>query len=251
MTRDIKPIVDFHTHSLASGHAYSTLKENCEAAAAAGLTFLGTTEHGEKLPGAQNNIYFRNFKVFRRKMYGVIVLRGAEANIMDYEGNLDIGEDDNKELDYMIVSLHPPCIQPGTKEENTRAYIQAMDRSKVKIIGHPDDGRYPIDKEALVKAAKEKGIFIEINNSSLNRKNRRVNGEENIRELLRLCQKYRLPVALGTDAHIEWDVGNFTRTLKLLKEEEFPPELVLNFSEPEELLRRTGLEYILEEIHGE
>ena len=31
---ELKPLVDLHTHTIASGHAYSTLKENIEAAKA-------------------------------------------------------------------------------------------------------------------------------------------------------------------------------------------------------------------------
>ena len=33
-----------------------------------------------------------------------------------------------------------------------------MEQEKVKIIGHPDDSRYPLDYEAIVKRAKEKYI---------------------------------------------------------------------------------------------
>ncbi len=45
-----------------------------------------------------------------------------------------------------------------------------MDNPFVKIIGHPDDDRYPIDYEAVVKKAAEKNILLEVNNTSLNPK---------------------------------------------------------------------------------
>ena len=60
------------------------------------------------------------------------------------------------------------CLEPGTKEENTNATIKAMDHELVKIIGHPDDGRYELDYEEVVKKAKEKNILLEVNNSSIN-----------------------------------------------------------------------------------
>lgn len=34
---EMRPLMDLHTHTLASGHAYSTLKENLEEAKKNGL----------------------------------------------------------------------------------------------------------------------------------------------------------------------------------------------------------------------
>ena len=101
-------------------------------------------------------------------MDGVKILRGMEANILDVNGNID--ELDSKALDgldYLIASLHIVCIEPSTKEDNTMAILNVMDKEKVKIIGHPDDARYELDYEAIVKKAKEKNILLEVNNSSL------------------------------------------------------------------------------------
>ena len=42
----MKAIMDLHTHTLAAGHAYSTLLENIDAALAMGLQYLGMSEHG-------------------------------------------------------------------------------------------------------------------------------------------------------------------------------------------------------------
>lgn len=227
-------IADLHTHTLVSGHAYSTLKENCEGAKARGLNVLGTTEHGEAMPGASDNIYFRNMRVLRDHIYGIRLLKGAEANIMDYEGALDVDAKSAQQLDYLIASLHTLCLVPGTKEENTAAYLGAMEGEKVRILGHPDDGRYPYDVEKVVRRAKEKGVFLELNDSSLNPENTRENGEENIRKLLLECKKQGAKIAMGTDAHVEYDVGNFQRSLKLLEELDFPEELIVNAKDTEE-----------------
>ena len=37
----------------------------------------------------------------------------------------------------------------------------------VNIIGHPDDGRYEVDYEALVQGAREYGKVLELNNHSM------------------------------------------------------------------------------------
>ena len=60
---EMRPLMDLHTHTLASGHAYSTLKENLEEAKKMGLKILGTSEHARMMPGTAPLIYFQNFKV--------------------------------------------------------------------------------------------------------------------------------------------------------------------------------------------
>ena len=79
-------LLDVHTHTIASGHAFSSLQEMVHAAAEKGLQILGITEHAPGIPGTCSPIYFRNLHVVPRKMYGVELLLGAELNILDYEG---------------------------------------------------------------------------------------------------------------------------------------------------------------------
>ena len=55
------PLLDVHTHTIMSGHAFSTIQEMVTAAAQKGLQVLGITEHGPSIPGACDPIYFRNF----------------------------------------------------------------------------------------------------------------------------------------------------------------------------------------------
>jgi putative hydrolase len=132
-------------------------------------------------------------------------------------------------LDYAIASLHPPVLIPGEITQNTNAIIEAMSVNKVKIIGHPDDGRYPIDYEKVVIAAKETKTLLEINNASLNPEGSRENTHENALEILKLCKLHQVPVILGSDAHIAYDIGNFSNCMALLKEVDFPKELVVNY----------------------
>ena len=51
--------LDVHTHTIASGHAFSTLQEMAQAAADKGLKVLGITEHSPGVPGTCHPIYFR------------------------------------------------------------------------------------------------------------------------------------------------------------------------------------------------
>jgi len=53
-----KVLIDAHTHTVASGHAYSSLQEMAKAAVDMGLEVLGITEHGPSVPGTCPTLYF-------------------------------------------------------------------------------------------------------------------------------------------------------------------------------------------------
>ena len=161
MMRDIY-VLDLHTHTYASGHAYNTMNEMALAAKEKGLELLGITDHAPAMTGSASLLHFLNLKVARREKYGLPLLLGTEVNIVDHEGKLDLPDSVLAEMDVVIASLHIRCIQPGTVEENTNAYLGAMRHHRVHIIGHPDDVRYPVDYEKLVRAAGEHGVMIEI-----------------------------------------------------------------------------------------
>ena len=203
-------VLDLHTHTIASGHAYNTLREMAKAASDKGLSVLGITEHAPKMPGTCHSFYFHNLKTVPRELYGIRLLLGSEVNIMDFEGNIDLEERDLKGMDIIIASLHTPCIKPGSVRENTTAYLKAMENPYVNIIGHPDDGRYPVDYRALVEGAKEKGKVLELNNHSLDPKCFRRDARENDLKMLELCKEYAVPVIMGSDAHFDTLIGEFS-----------------------------------------
>lgn len=226
----MKYLLDSHAHTIASGHAYNTIYEMAQAAAEKGLELLALTEHSMQMPGTCHEYYFMNLKVLPRRISGIEVLFGTEVNIMDYDGGLDMEQSLLAKMDVVVASLHTPCIRPGTREENTRACIEAMKNQYVNILGHPDDGRYPLDYEAVARAAKEQHVLIELNNSSMNPAGVRPNALENDRELLRWCRAYGAPVIVNSDAHCAADIGSRQYAEPLLAELDFPEELVVNRS---------------------
>ncbi len=231
----MKDIIDLHTHTLASGHAYSTINEMAQEAAKKGIQLLGITEHAPMLPGTCHLFYFENLHVVPRELYGVKLLLGSEVNILDYEGTLDLDNSVLRKLDLCIASIHPPCFTKGTKEENTNAIVNAMKNRYISIIGHPDDGRYEMDYEVIVKAAKEYGVMLEINNASVSPGSFRQNTRENDLLMLSYCKKYQVPVILGSDAHIAYDVGKHDSAWAVINEAQFPEELVMN-DKPEQVI---------------
>lgn len=224
----IRDVMDLHTHSLASGHAYSTILEMAQAASDKGLELLAITEHGPAMRGSCQHTYFENIKVIPRERYGVQTLFGVELNILDPEGHVDMEERLLPAMDVCVASLHIPCYAPRSLKENTDAYIHAMENPYVNIIGHPDDPRYPIDLRAVVEAAKENHVLLEMNNSSLAPTSFRKATKEGYLEFLELCRSYDQPVIMNSDAHVDIDVGNHSYVAQIIEEAQFPEHLIMN-----------------------
>ena len=236
------PLLDVHTHTVASGHAYSTIQEMAQRASELGLQILGITEHATGLPGAPLDIYFKNLHVVPRQMYGVRLLMGCELNILDTKGTLDYGEDILKLLDLRIAGIHSLCWQGGTKDENTQGMLSAIRNPWVQIISHPGDGTADLHFEPIVLAAKETHTLLELNNSSLNPRRGKAKAHDNNVEILRLCRRYEVPVILGSDAHISFSIADYRFALPLLSETDFPDALIVN-DKPAEFLRYVGIEH--------
>ena len=225
----MKTQLDVHTHTVASGHAYSTIQEMATAAAHMGLKILGITEHGPSIPGTCQPIYFRNMHCVPREMYGVKLMMGAELNILNTQGEIDLDESDLRTLDLRIAGIHSLCWQGGTKEENTAGVIQAMRNPYVQIISHPGDGTALLDFEQLVLASKETHTLLEINNHSLAPIRHKEVARPNNLTLLRLAKKYDTPIILGSDAHFSTMIAQYDNVMPLLKEVDFPDELIINY----------------------
>lgn len=223
-------LLDMHTHTLASGHAYSTIQEMAKSAYNKGLSVLGISEHGPAMPGSCHRMYFENLKVIPKQLEGVNILFGVELNILDDNGSVDMDDYLLDKLDYAIASLHRPCITPSTIENNTKAIVEAIKNPRIHIIGHPDDGQYPLDYPVIVQAAKEYHTLLELNNSSLNPKGFRKNTRENDIIILELCKKYEVSIIVNSDAHFSTEVGNINYALDVLKTVDFPEKLIVNNS---------------------
>lgn len=230
MAEDYEFLADLHTHTVASGHAKNTIQEMVDTARSKGLRLFGITDHAVTMPGTCGPEYFHSLKEVSRDFYEDIeVCLGVELNIVDYAGRVDMPVEDLREMDVAIASIHNTIgYVAGTVEQNTGAVIGAMKNPLVNVIGHPDDGRVPLDYEAIVKASKEYGTLLELNNSSLSSEFR-LNTRENDFCMLQYCKKYSVPVVIGSDAHAVKVVGCCDTALALVDEVGLDYELVLNF----------------------
>ena len=159
---------DLHTHTCASGHGTTDrITDLAKAAAGRHMETLGISDHGPATVGSAGLSYFRSLFLCERNRFGIRLLYGAEANILDTEGHLDIPDDILGRLDFCIISTHRPIYTSGSTAENTKAYIRAMSHPGVKIIGHCDDSRFPVYYRELLSAALTMGVIPELNNVSL------------------------------------------------------------------------------------
>jgi putative hydrolase len=235
-----KMVVDTHIHTIASGHAYSTLIENCAEAGEKGMKLIAITDHGPAMPGGPHAIYFANQKVIPRVVHGVEVLRGLEANIIDFEGNIDMEEKRLHGLELVIASLHEICIKPGSVREHTNALIGAMKNKYVDIIGHPGNPAFSIDIDEVLDAALEYNVLIEINNSSLGVS--RPGSKDVCKVIARKAAEKGNRIALGSDAHICYSIGEFKEAEEIIKAAGIKDENVINIHEDrlKEFLRSKG-----------
>lgn len=224
----MKPfIADCHTHTIMSGHAFGTVREMAAEAAVRGLAILGTTEHGPGIPGTCDPIYFRNFVDAPRNLCGVEMLYGSEVNVLK-GGKLDLDQRHLDRLDYAVAGIHGLCYENEGPAGNTDNVIGCMQNPKVRFISHPDDNNFPLDYPALVQAAKEYGVALEVNNSSLRKPHLRPGCLDNYRIMVPLCMEYGVPIIVNTDAHDPGAVGNFDLARALLEDIGVNEALILN-----------------------
>ena len=223
-------VADIHTHTIASGHAYGTIREMAQAASEKKLSVLGITEHAPGVPGTTDPFYYLCLNLVPKTLFGVRVIHGCEINILN-DGTLSLEERFMIHLNYAIAGIHTTCYQDAGKLRNTENIISAMKHPLVKLISHPDDDHTPLDYEMLAEAALETGTALELNSSSLLKPEHRMNCFENYRTMLECCRRLKVPVIVSSDAHDPSAVGCVDPALKLLESVSFPEELILNTDE--------------------
>jgi len=222
---------DCHCHTVASGHAYSTLGEYMTEAALRRLELVAITDHGPRMPGGPHPWHFHNLKILPRFWGPVELWRGVEANVVDLEGTLDLTDAELANLDLVVASFHTPFFpESTTRAQLTAAARRVLENPRVTILGHPDDDRLPLDHDELARVAADTGTFLEVNNSSLLPGGHRKNARENYLRMLDACVKYGTRIVLNSDAHLHLDVGRCDASLALLEAVQFPEALVANTS---------------------
>jgi len=162
---------DLHAHSkYTDGH--HTIKEMAEAAKDRGYDYIAITDHTKRL-SVTGGLGVKDLKKQMKeidkvndKIKKITVLKGSEVDIME-DGSLDLPDSILKELDVVVCSVHYKFNL--SRKKQTGRIIKAMDNPHCNILAHPS-GRlinerepYEVDMEKIVKAAKDRGCFLELN----------------------------------------------------------------------------------------
>lgn len=226
----MKYVLDSHTHTLASGHAYNTIREMTTAAFEKGLSLLAITEHSVNMPGTCHEFYFQNYRILDRNAYDVPTLFGVELNILDEKGSVDMSPELLSTMDVAVASLHPPCVSFMSKKEITGSIIRILENPLIQIIGHLDDNRFPVDYDEAARAAAANHKLFEVNNSSLAPTSYRPGAQDNYLRLLDACVKHDVEIILNSDAHADTLVGAHQYSEPLIMKAGFPLEKIVNDS---------------------
>ena len=167
---DLKGIL--HVHSTWSDGT-ATIRAMAEAARAMGMSYLGMCDHSRSAAYAGGMSIervaeqHREIDALNAEYAGAFtVLKGIEVDILA-DGALDYPDDVLRSFDLVVASVHGRFNLSAA--EQTARMIRAVRSGFVDIVGHPTGrillGRdpYPLDLFALIDAASEEGVAIEVN----------------------------------------------------------------------------------------
>lgn len=222
----MKLIADLHTHTIASTHAYATITEMANEAKNQGLFALAITDHARSMPGAPGPYYFESLCVLPQYLNGVRLIKGIEANITSYDGELDCDKRLQSSLEWVVASMHTITLKgEPTVEKCTQAYLKLAENPNVNVIAHSGSDYFKYDYEAVIPRLAKAGILIEINDSAFRYKK---DCMPNCVKIAQLCKKYGARICVDSDAHFTDTLGRCGETLKMLDDIGFPEKLIVN-----------------------
>lgn len=152
------------------------------------------------------------------------IFNGVEDDIKNRKGDLTLPGEVLSELEIVMTGLHPTtwiADQPITVR--TEAVVNAMRKRFIHVFTHPVGTYYDIDIDAVVEAAAEYGVALELNGSKLN-------DRSIYTSFLEKCEELNAYIVVNSDAHLGEEVGDFGGAEHLLSEMRFPEHLIINRS---------------------
>ncbi len=235
-------LADLHTHTVASGHAFSTVTELAVAAEALGIELIAVTDHGPSVPQGAHAWYFWNFKVVPSVLNGVRVLKGCEANpSLTEENGIDLPDVVLDKLDFVAVGFHPLTgFDERDRVKNTETLLRVMANPNVDMISHPgNEDEFPVDMDAIVEAAVRYNVILELNDHSFAPTSARSSSAHREREFAAAAVAAGAPMAIGSDAHYAGHVGRFDAAVAVADELGITADQLVNRD------ARTVLEHLL------
>jgi DNA polymerase (family 10) len=192
---------DLHAHTRQSD-GKNTLKETAQAARSLGYEYLAITDHSRHVTiahGLDAGRLSRQIKAIDKlnaTLSRIRILKSVEVDIL-VDGSLDLPDAILAELNFTVCAIHYKVDLP--EAEQTERVIRAMDNKHFNILAHPT-GRllgerpaYAIDCEKILRAAKERGCFVELNANP-----KRLDVDDHV---CRRAKDLGVKISVGTDAH--------------------------------------------------
>ena len=230
---------DYHTHTNYT-HGIGSVEDNVKQAEKIGLKQIAITEHSYKgwnhiKPGDLPKIK-HDIEAIRDK-YNVDILYGIEVNLMSRNGDIDINDEELKDMDLVILGCHkqthvsfveklkfvlPNLIfkKPSKKqiERNTQAYLKAMDKHRINILAHLGYAGCKVDCEKLAIECAKRHIYIEFNGKRINFT------KSDIEKMLKTDVQF----IINSDAHHPLNVGRNHRAYNLIEKYKIPLDRIAN-----------------------
>ena len=192
---------DLHAHTNATDGA-SSLEEIARAAMARGYEYLAITDHTKQVSIAHGQDAARVLKQLKAidalnaRLKSFKLLKSAEVDILE-DGSLDLPDEVLKQFDVTVCAVHSKFALSAGKQ--TERIIRAMDSHYFNIFAHPT-GRligkrqgYDIDMERIMRAALERGCFLELNATP---------DRLDLNDIhCRMAKEMGLKLAISSDAH--------------------------------------------------
>jgi putative hydrolase len=239
---------DYHTHSYNSD-GRQTVEEIVAAARRRGLKEVAVTDHGPlaAVIGVKNAGIYRDL----RKTIDQInaedgnprVLLGAEANIRDRKGTLDIPNEVIDQLDILIAGIHPYTLPTSVDEgigffaqnslrhlgkrqrqkaieANTEAIVEVLDKNpEIDIISHPGLF-FNVDIAEVARACLRNGVLFEINCG---------HGQPGISDIIK-AEQVGVEFIINSDSHFQDTVGYLEYGIQAIEKLGINQERVVNLT---------------------
>ena len=237
---------DYHTHTIYS-HGKGDIEDNVKMAIKKGLKEIAICDHG---PGhflygvKKRNIPLMKEEILRlNDKYAkddITILLGVEANLIGFQGMIDMDDSLIKNTDILLLGYHYGVIpasfgdgiglyikNPLSKisgigkekslELNTLAFIKAINKYPIDFITHPG-AKVRLDIRELAKACGKVGTALEINAK---------HGELSI-ESIKIAMEEDVEFIVNSDAHTPEDVGNIEKSMERIKYSHLPLNRIRN-----------------------
>ena len=236
----MKILGDYHTHTIYS-HGKGTILDNAKSAKEKGLKEIAITDHGYghmffAIKRTKINEMIENIKIAEKET-GIKVYYGVEANFTSVKGDIDVTENELKQLDILLVGHHrfvkskfvdkfklflpnllfKSKVSKKVRERNTNTILQAMDKYPIDILTHLNF-QMPTDIKRIAQKARETNTHIELNEQKM------CFSTEEIKTLI----EEKVNFVINSDAHCPQKVGVVNNSYEVIKKYNIPLEQVAN-----------------------